>query len=200
MIYLSPQESELLTDPSTTACFTGPRPEGIPFDIKLSDVNRGILSSSIYLEIYEAYNRGYRTFVTGMADGIDILAGEAVEKFRDVCMNVRLVAVLPYRERSGHFDDHFSSFRFTNLLHSANEVICLSDEYYRGCFYARNRFMVDRSSLLIAAVANREGGTAYTLDYAELKGIETRTINLKSLKKDLGLRDRQLPDQTSFIF
>ena len=200
VIYLSPSQSELLNDPKTTACFTGHRPEGIPFDIKFSDVNRGIVFSSIYLEIYEAYHRGYRTFITGMADGIDLLAGEAVEKLRDVYMNVRLVAVLPFKNQSGHYDDHYSTFRFTNLLHSANEVISISDDYYTGCFYARNRYMVDNSSLLIAAVATREGGSAYTVDYAKSKGIDIKTVNLKALKKELGLKNKELPDQTSIKF
>lgn len=201
MIYLHPEQSELLNDPGTTACFTGHRPEHIPFDVIQNGVNKGVLTNSLYFEAHEAYHRGYRTFVVGMADGVDTFAGEAVVKLRDTFMDVRLVAVLPFKNQSGHNDGHYSSPRFKKLLDDANEVISLSDEYYSGCFYARNRFMVNHSSLLIAATVDKKsGGTAQTVKYAEGKGVEIAKINLKALKKELGLKNREVPRQTEIKF
>ena len=50
--------------------------------------------------------------------------------------------------------------------------------YDRGCMLRRNRYMVDRSSLLIAAFDGTLGGTMYTVTYAMKKGVEIVTIEL----------------------
>ena len=56
--------------------------------------------------------------------------------------------------------------RYSNLLELGDSVFCLSDKYSNGCMQYRNRVMVERSSLLIAAWNGTEGGTEYTYKYA----------------------------------
>ena len=50
--------------------------------------------------------------------------------------------------------------------------------YDRGCMLRRNRYMVDRSSLLIAAFDGSRGGTLYTATYAMKQGVEVVVIDL----------------------
>ena len=50
--------------------------------------------------------------------------------------------------------------------------------YDRGCMLRRNRYMVDRSSLLIAAFDGSKGGTLYTASYALKHGVEVTVIDL----------------------
>jgi len=48
--------------------------------------------------------------------------------------------------------------------------------YDRGCMLRRDRYMVDRSALLIAVFDGTAGGTQYTVLYALRRGVETVTI------------------------
>jgi uncharacterized phage-like protein YoqJ len=43
----------------------------------------------------------------------------------------------------------------------------------RSCFLRRDRYMVDRSSLIIAVYDGSSGGTQYTLTYAMAQDLET---------------------------
>ena len=45
----------------------------------------------------------------------------------------------------------------------------------------RNRFMIDNSSRLIAAVSSYKSGTGQTIRLAEKAGIEIRVINISAI-------------------
>ena len=61
---------------SHLCCFTGHRPEkiGIPDETVIALLDKAIS---------EAIQSGYRTFISGMARGVDIWAAEIVLKYRD---------------------------------------------------------------------------------------------------------------------
>ena len=51
--------------------------------------------------------------------------------------------------------------------------------YTKGCMLRRNRYMVDRSSLLIAVYdGTPKGGTMNTLAYALRQGVETIILDV----------------------
>ena len=52
-------------------------------------------------------------------------------------------------------------------LENCDEVVVLSAEYYPGCMYLRNRYMVDNADVVIAHFNGAKGGTMYTLSYAK---------------------------------
>ena len=54
----------------------------------------------------------------------------------------------------------------------------IQERYSPGCMLRRNRYMVDRSALVIAAYDGTLGGTMYTLTYAMKKGVEVDIIDL----------------------
>lgn len=47
----------------------------------------------------------------------------------------------------------------------------VSARYASGCMYRRDRYMVDRASLVIAAFDGTPGGTRYTVAYAMSRGV-----------------------------
>ncbi len=49
-------------------------------------------------------------------------------------------------------------------------MIYISKEKKKGCMHARNRYMIDNSSLCIAYMTRQSGGTAYTVKYAQENG------------------------------
>ena len=51
----------------------------------------------------------------------------------------------------------------------AVKIVYTSANYHKNCMYVRNRHLVDYSSWCIAYCRKNEGGTAYTVLYAEEK-------------------------------
>ena len=58
----------------------------------------------------------------------------------------------------------------------ADEIIYISEVYYRGCMQKRNRYMVDHSVICLCYLTETSGGTKYTIDYCKKQGKEI--INL----------------------
>lgn len=168
--------------PEKTACFTGHRPEKIPFDIR-DRFFRETVSSLLYLHSYEAVGRGYDTFICGMQRGIDVMAGLAVLRLREVFKNIRLVCVSPFRSeikrRSGGDRDDY-----IYLKDNCDGFVVLSETYFQGCYLRRNDFMTDLSSLVIGAVADTNSGTGQTLRRAQKKGLDVEVINLSKFAAD----------------
>ena len=61
---------------------------------------------------------------------------------------------------------------YDRIRASADFVRVLSPTYHRGCMHVRNRYMVDRSDVCICYLRTMTGGTAYTVGYAESRGLE----------------------------
>ena len=70
--------------------------------------------------------------------------------------------------------DHL--YRYADLLDNSDHVICLNDSFKKGCMHQRNRYIVDRSSLLISAFNGTKGGTEFTVNYAKKQGL--RIVNV----------------------
>ena len=62
------------------------------------------------------------------------------------------------------------------VMERADSVRYSSETYYNGCMHKRNRDMVDGSQLCVAYCGKKTGGSAYTVGYAEEKGL--KVINL----------------------
>lgn len=157
-----------------TACFSGPRPEKLlqPWNEQHVEVVR--IKRELQAKTVNAAVDGYRIFLSGMACGIDLLAAETVFNLKQVLSDIYLVAVLPYQNQ--RFWQPEWAARYNRVLASADKVIVLSEQYHKGCFMERNRYMVEHSSRLIAVVNGTKGGTSATLHYAEKCGLETDLI------------------------
>jgi len=70
------------------------------------------------------------------------------------------------------------------VLKAADRIKLISPEYHRGCYHARNRYMVDNADRVIAVYdGSSSGGTAYTVDYARKQGKEIIIINPFTLEQ-----------------
>lgn len=115
--------------------------------------------------ISEFIESGYDTFLCGMAIGFDMIAAETVLELREKYPQIKLIACVPCEGQSRYFNS-VDKQRYNKILSACAEVKILSNRYYNGCMQARDRFMVDKSSLLIAYRRKNEGGTHYTVKYA----------------------------------
>lgn len=62
------------------------------------------------------------------------------------------------------------------VLNNSDEIVYVSNRPGRNAFFARNHWMVDRSSRLIGVYTGAPGGTKETIVYAKNNGLEVITI------------------------
>ena len=165
----------------TTACFTGHRPERICFPFWESSQEVEHVKLFLHNAILSAVNDGYTDFLCGMARGVDIWAGELIISLKRQFPNLALHAVIPYEGQQQSWPVGWQT-RYQNLLHFSCQTIILSPQYTKGCFFERNRFMVDRSSRLIGVFDGiKKGGTAFTIDYARKNGVRCDLILIEGV-------------------
>ena len=184
-----------MTDKTLTCCFTGYRPNKFPFDFKESNPEYAAFEGALLEAIFSLPKENCFTFYTGMAMGFDILAAEMVLLLKEKgdCA-ISLICVLPFKNQTSGWDEHWKT-RYENVLKNADEVILLSEEYYKGCYFKRNHFMVDNSDLVLTYFDGASGGTAATLKYAA--GKNKKIINLAdSVDGTMTYRDYEAFDDT----
>ena len=160
-----------LPDKRYCCCFTGHRPEklGVGKDIIVQRLDEAIAS---------AMGRGYTTYISGVAKGVDLWAADLVLKYRIARPDIRLVCAVPYKGFGLHWKDGHSEL-FARVIREADAVCYVCDSYSRSVYQRRNEWMVDRSSLLIAAYAGVSGGTRNTIGYAsKQEGCEIQYLDL----------------------
>lgn len=138
---------------AVSAAITGHRVVPESFDVgKLAEV------------LLDITKRGYRFFYVGMALGFDMLCFDILEKIRET-QPIKIVACVPCRNQADGWTEAQKK-EYRRALSSADECVVLGDEYTTGCMHRRNRYMVDRASLVIAYVIKRTGGAYSTVKYA----------------------------------
>lgn len=148
----------------TACCFTG---HGlIPEEIKAS-LRERLRNGVDYLYTHMSIT----TFYAGGALGFDTLAAEAVINCRKERPDIRLIIVAPCKDQDKQWSIK-DRIRYQLIKRAADNVICLSEHYYRGCMHQRNRYLVDHSAACICYLTEAAGGTAYTVGYAKSKGLK----------------------------
>ena len=111
-------EEEIL---ETTCCFTGHRAGKLtrPEDEIRVDLEQAIVN---------AIATGYRTFICGMAYGVDLWAAEIVLRLKTVNPDLRLVAAVPYPGFPNHWTADWRA-RYKSLLSAADQVKVLEPGY-----------------------------------------------------------------------
>ena len=149
-------------------CFTGHRPE------KLKRPEEEI-KKSLESAILKAIHDGYSTFITGMARGVDLWAGQIVLRLRQTNPDLRLIAALPYPDCDNRWSSSWRK-QYAEVLEAADQVDCISPQYSMATFQKRDEWMVDQSSRVIAVYDGVAGGTKNTIDYARKCGIEVEYV------------------------
>ena len=119
----------------------------------------------------EACAAGYRNFISGMAEGFDLYAAEAVLEMKTSHPDIQLISAVPFPQQSAHFSDQDRS-RYRRILESADKVITLEKRHSAGCFYRRNEWMVEHSSRLICWYDGSKSGTRHTVLLSLNEGLD----------------------------
>ena len=156
----------------TTCSFTGHRPEKLPWRGDESDPRCLALKERLAAVVEDAYDKGMRHFLCGMARGADFYFCDAVLELRERRSGVTLEAVIPCEEQAARWSERERE-RWFSLVERCDGETMLQHHYDKGCMLRRNRYLVDHSSMLIAVYDGMLGGTMYTLSYAMKRGLET---------------------------
>lgn len=167
-----------------TVCFSGHRPEKLPYGgSERCSVTR-VLKSILYKTILDSIEEGYDTFITGLARGVDLWAGEIILELKAQGEKIKLVAAAPYKGHGKGFRSE-EKFLLGNILLKADKTVYISETYSKGCMRMRNEYMVDHSGKLIAVISDYNSGTGATIKYAQKQGIITRIIDAKKLDEQI---------------
>ena len=148
-----------------TCCFTGHRPEKLPWGDDETDGRCAALKKKLQDAVEAAYGEGMRHFICGMARGCDFYFAEAVLTLRREKGDVTLEAAIPCAAQSGGWPEADQA-RWRSLLAQCDLETLVQDHYSPGCMSRRNRYMVDHSAMVIAVYDGAPGGTRQTLEYA----------------------------------
>ena len=121
--------------------------------------------------------KGYTEFRAGGAIGFDTVAALKVLEKKKKFGFVKLHLFLPCRDQEKGWREN-SKRAYYYVLKHADSIRYCSEQYDNGCMHKRNREMVDGSDLCVAYCGSGKGGSAYTLSYAQKKGV--KTVNLYS--------------------
>ena len=158
-------------DASRTCCFTGHRPDKLPWGYDERDPRCLALKGSMAREIEGLYRRGFRHFISGMAQGCDIYFAEAALALREQNPDLSVKGAVPFPAQADHWPEA-QRLRWQDILARCDLETVVQQHYDRFCMFRRDRYMVDRSAAVLAVFDGTPGGTQYTLNYAVEKKLE----------------------------
>ena len=149
-----------------SCCFSGHRPQKLPWGFNEDDERCVKMRNSAKVEIESAIKRGYNTFYCGMALGFDMMCAEIVLELKKKYSYIKLIGAIPFKNQTERWVNKVQIDRYMKILKQLDESRCVYDKYQEGCMQERNKFMINNSTLVIALFNGRNGGTKFTLDYA----------------------------------
>lgn len=165
-------------DKFITCCFTGHRPQKLPFHFQEDAAECRSLKQKLRAAVVDAIARGYKFFICGGGLGIDQYAAETVVDLKPAYPYIRLHLALPCLNHTKRWQPEQKRALNAVLPHADKIVYVSETDYFEGCMHIRNRYMVDHANLLIAVYNGSPGGTQQTIAYAEKQYIDINVIPL----------------------
>ncbi len=157
-------------------CFTGYRPFKLPFEIREGDRRYLDFKHRAERVITEEINRGNTYFISGMAQGADMILAEIVLELKKEREEVFLECALPFTEQSEKWTQRYKA-DYNRIIKACDKVTVHGEGYSVKGYMSRNMYMVDSSDTVIAVYDGKSGGTKFTCDYAVKKGKRLIVLN-----------------------
>lgn len=157
-----------------TCCFTGHRPKFFPWGSNTGDPAAAKMLHALESEILQAIADGYTTFLYGGALVVDTWAAETALRLRKK-LALTLIAVLPFPGYNADVTE--DSYR--QIIAKSDRILYVKATQRMSALAARDRYMIDHSSRLIAVYDERShihSGTWRALCYAREKKLDIRQI------------------------
>lgn len=166
-------------DKATSCCFTGHRPDKLPWGGNESDPRCLDLKARLAAALEQVYDQGARHFICGMARGADLYFAEAVLALRERRPGVTLECARPCESQARSWPQAEQE-RYQSILDRCDYETLVQHKYDRFCMMRRNRYMVDHAAHILTVYNGvPQGGTAQTLLYAIRKGLLVHPVPLE---------------------
>lgn len=150
-----------------TVCFTGHRPQSIPYLWDESSSQSLLLRRKIKKEmLYLIENENVTHFISGMAPGVDMIAAEIVLELKQQYSHITLECALPCETQASRWSEKYRE-RYLKIIEMSDKETLLQTHYTADCMHKRNRYMVDKSDYVIAVWNGGPSGTGKTVMYAK---------------------------------
>lgn len=160
-----------------TCAFTGHRPKSFPWGYNESAPGCVLLKEVLTAQISALAEQGVTDWLSGMAQGVDLWCAQIVLDMRKKNPALKLHAILPCEGQESKWSAAAQAL-YRSILEQADEVVYVNREYSANCMLERNRYMVDRASILLAVYNGAyRSGTGMTMRYAQKLGREIIVID-----------------------
>lgn len=156
---------------------TGHRPKKLLWNYEEDHPSCVEFKSILAIEIDKLINQGYDTFMSGMAEGIDMIFSEMILGFKAMYPHIKHVCVIPFEQQ--HVKWHPSmQERYFEVLSRSDDVITMYYRYHKDCYKERNQYLVDNADYIIAVQNSndRSSGTLMTINMAKRKNKQMSII------------------------
>ena len=160
---------------SNTVCLTGHRPKSLPWGYDETEQTCIIFKEKLKKVLIGAIEYGFEIFLTGMAEGFDMIATELLIELRKKYKQIKIIAVIPCLGQEAKWREEQQK-RYKKIINMCDKEIILSKHYTPTCMNERNKYMVDHSSVCIACWNGKPSGTGNTVYYAMQNGCRVRII------------------------
>ncbi len=152
------------------ACaITGHRPKSFPWKYNETAPDCVLLKETLAAQIRLLADSGVTDWLSGI-----------VLSLKEKNPALRLHCILPCEGQEVKWPKAEQE-QYHSILKRADEVVYVSRDYHPDCMLERNRYMVDRASILLAVYnGTYRSGTAMTVRYAKEQGTKIMIIDLIS--------------------
>ena len=157
-------------------CLTGHRPKNLPWGYDESKESCLNFKKEIKLLFEELIKKGKNCFLSGMAEGFDMIALDVLIELKDMFSNINIIAVVPCCNQEVLWSKYQQN-RYKNLLLKCDKQIVLSDVYTKKCMFERNRYMIESASTVVACYNGMGGGTRNTIRLAQKYNRKVYIVN-----------------------
>lgn len=158
----------------TTACLTGHRPKSLPWGYDENLQSCLNFKSHLKQVLVGAINYGLSTFLTGMAEGFDMIATEILLELRKT-YEIKVIAVIPCLGQEIKWKPEQQT-RYRKIIEQCDDKIILSEQYTPTCMNDRNQYMVKHSSVCLACWNGKPSGTGNTVCFAQQNGNKIKIV------------------------
>lgn len=163
-------------------CITGHRPSHFPFGFDEKSVECRKIKKIIKQKIEELIKSGTEHFIVGMELEIDTWAAQIILRLKKTYPHIILECALPFVAQSIRWTIDEQE-RYCEILTKCDIKTVVNPEYFPTCRYERNKYMVDKASLVLAIFDGSFSGTAQIINYAYKKGVDVDIIDINNINK-----------------
>lgn len=167
---------------------TGHRPNGMParygygiYNESWTELKNGLKNIIKWYRMSK--NDNDITLITGMALGVDQVFWLAASELRQEHpeYNIKIEAAIPFKGQESKWP-RLSQQDYKRMVdHSDIRTIVSDGGYSSAKMETRNRYMVDKSNLIIAICNKNTGGTANCIKYAKSKWKTVFVVNPETM-------------------